>query len=253
MAAILGRSSYGTTRKRQRRPSEGSTPLAAISPSNDRWCVDFKGPFRTGGGRTCCPVHASSMLIRNTCCDARLWTTLMVVTLSGYLIRTSREYGLPRAIRSHNGPPFASVAPAVFRRFRHARRRSRGRMMDTRKPSGGSSDYRARKVSGSSPSQKRAPMPNAARPGRDCCGLARVCHEGTTLPKPPIQIERSRPSEESARRSSKCRWRRAGALAHCWPLAPFSSLSQKYLACNTDHDDEYASIGCGTRAAPSSW
>ena len=79
-----------------------------MSAANDLWCTDFKGWFRTGDGRRCDPF---------TLTDAR----------SRYLLRCQavarpdeknvrpifeaafKEHGLPLAIRSDNGPPFASA------------------------------------------------------------------------------------------------------------------------------------------------
>jgi putative transposase len=101
----------GLTRKPRRRgaavPSAG--PLVHCTQSNQVWCVDFKGYFRTGDGRRCDPLTISDghsrYLLR--CQALGAGTALSVV--QPLFIGTFREYGLPESIRSDNGPPFAST------------------------------------------------------------------------------------------------------------------------------------------------
>jgi hypothetical protein len=75
---------------------------------NDVWAMDFKGWFRTADGSRIDPFTvsdwASRYLIR-----CRAETSTDGETVKGQLAMAFREYGLPRAIRSDNGAPFATV------------------------------------------------------------------------------------------------------------------------------------------------
>jgi transposase InsO family protein len=93
-------------RRRQAAPREGAPGLA--DTANAVWCIDFKGWFRTGDGTRCYPLTLidahTRFLLR---CEGLLDPTgpeVQVVLESAFA-----EYGLPDAIRSDNGPPFASV------------------------------------------------------------------------------------------------------------------------------------------------
>ena len=74
---------------------------------NDLWCADFKGEFKLGNGRYCYPLtvtdHASRFLLL---CEA-LESTREDLACTAFE-RLFRERGLPLAIRSDNGVPFAS-------------------------------------------------------------------------------------------------------------------------------------------------
>src|SRR6201997_1473391 len=83
------------------------TPLSEGAAANDLWCADFKGEFRLGNGRYCYPLtvtdHASRFLLL---CEA-LDSTREDPAITAFE-RLFRERGLPLAIRSDNGVPFAS-------------------------------------------------------------------------------------------------------------------------------------------------
>jgi transposase InsO family protein len=83
------------------------TPLSAGAGPNDLWCADFKGEFKLGNARYCYPLtvtdHASRFLLL---CEA-LDSTREVPAITAFE-RLFRERGLPLAIRSDNGVPFAS-------------------------------------------------------------------------------------------------------------------------------------------------
>ena len=112
------------------------TPLSEGARPNDLWCADFKGEFRLGNGRYCYPLtvtdHASRFLLM---CEA-LESTREDPAITAFE-RLFRERGLPLAIRSDNGVPFASpnalvqplqalglVAPARHRHRAHQARPS---------------------------------------------------------------------------------------------------------------------------------
>lgn len=108
IGSLLDREGLVTRRKRRRHAAPRSEPLAACTAANDVWSVDFKGWFRTGDGRRCDPLtledQASRYLLRLVAvprCDlAHVWPVLDAAF---------REYGLPVALRSDNGPPFAAT------------------------------------------------------------------------------------------------------------------------------------------------
>jgi transposase InsO family protein len=92
---------------RQRRNRANGTPLSAGAAPNALWCADFKGEFKLGNGRYCYPLtvsdHASRYLLL---CEA-FESTREVPVIAAFQ-QLFRERGLPVAIRSDNGLPFAS-------------------------------------------------------------------------------------------------------------------------------------------------
>src|SRR5207344_3074120 len=83
------------------------TPLSEGTAPNDLWCADFKGEFKLGNGRYCYPLtvtdHASRFFLL---CEA-LESTREDLTITAFE-QLFVERGLPGAIRSDNGVPFAS-------------------------------------------------------------------------------------------------------------------------------------------------
>ena len=105
---ILDRAGLVRRRKRRRSASPWSEPFAAAESPNDVWSIDLKGWFRTGNGVRIDPLTVQDaasryLLVCNGLMRPRGPEVRRV------LERAFREYGLPRAIRSDNGPPFASV------------------------------------------------------------------------------------------------------------------------------------------------
>jgi len=109
VADLLARRGLVQHRRHRRHPVHpGVVPAAAAAP-NDLWTADFKGEFRTGDGRYCYPLtiadhHARFLL------SCRGLLSTKTVTARPVFERTFREYGLPRAIRTDNGVPFATQA-----------------------------------------------------------------------------------------------------------------------------------------------
>ena len=101
---------HGLTRLRRRRRqggAVGSRP-GTCDVANAVWCIDFKGWFRTTDQVRCYPLTLidahTRFLLR---CEGLLdpvGTEVQAVLESAFT-----EFGLPEAIRSDNGPPFASV------------------------------------------------------------------------------------------------------------------------------------------------
>ena len=101
-----GLSQARTRRRRHRHP--GASPLQAEAP-NAVWTADFKGQFRTGDGLYCYPLTVADAYSRFLfCCSARLSTKQ--TEARPIFERLFREYGLPDAIRTDNGAPFATPA-----------------------------------------------------------------------------------------------------------------------------------------------
>ncbi|MGA7712503.1 MAG: IS481 family transposase [Rhizomicrobium sp.] len=109
--AVLDR--QGLVKRMGKRHGHASgTPLSAGKAPNDLWCVDYKGEFRLGNKAYCYPLtvsdHASRYLLL---CEA-LESTREDLAFMAFE-RLFHERGLPAAIRSDNGVPFAS-ANALF-------------------------------------------------------------------------------------------------------------------------------------------
>jgi putative transposase len=109
--ALLRREGLIDPAARRRRPAHpGSRKLVATTP-NEVWTADFKGQFLTKDGQWCYPLTvadgASRLLLG---CVA-----LPSVETNGAKVAFTQlfeQYGLPRAIRTDNGVPFATVAIA---------------------------------------------------------------------------------------------------------------------------------------------
>jgi putative transposase len=96
-------------RRRVRRLERQTTPLAHVQAPNDGWCADFKGHFRVADGRRCDPLTASDAFSRFLLrCQAVERPTTEYVWPA--FEATFKEFGVPSAIRTDNGPPFASRA-----------------------------------------------------------------------------------------------------------------------------------------------
>jgi putative transposase len=93
-------------RRRRQVPPRVARPGRFDAP-NATWCADFKGWFRTGDGTRCDPLTISDGFSRFILgCHIVERPTLEHVQLR--FERAFAEYGLPKAIRTDNGPPFAS-------------------------------------------------------------------------------------------------------------------------------------------------
>ncbi len=92
---------------RRPRPSRHRHALSAGVAPNDLWCADFKGEFKLGNGHYCYPLtvtdHASRFLLLCEALESTREDTAITAFEQLFL-----ERGLPAAIRSDNGVPFAS-------------------------------------------------------------------------------------------------------------------------------------------------
>jgi transposase InsO family protein len=109
VGAILSRHGLVRPRKRTHKSPAQQSALSTPAAPNALWCTDFKGQFRTGDGRYCYPLTLTDAWSRYllVCRGVRIPDTVSVWRWSE---RAFQEYGLPLALRSDNGPPFASTA-----------------------------------------------------------------------------------------------------------------------------------------------
>lgn len=103
----------GLTRKRSRRykPSHPGRPFTTPREPNDIWTTDFKGEFRLGNGYYGYPLTVCDEYSRQILTCKGLYSTGYEGAFEEYR-RVFKEYGLPRAIKSDNGMPFATIGLA---------------------------------------------------------------------------------------------------------------------------------------------
>jgi putative transposase len=96
-------------KRRRRRPHQhpGVVPICTAAP-NDLWTADFKGHFRTRDGLYCYPLTIADQHTRYLLACQGLRST------KGHGVRAVfesafRTYGLPAAVRTDNGVPFATT------------------------------------------------------------------------------------------------------------------------------------------------
>ncbi|WP_337269324.1 IS481 family transposase [Oryzifoliimicrobium ureilyticus] len=93
-------------RKRYRNKAEGTDLSQALAP-NDLWCVAFKGEFKLGDGRYCYPLTVTDQVSRYLLACETFSSNKELPVIDAFR-RLFAERGLPNAIRSDNGVPFAS-------------------------------------------------------------------------------------------------------------------------------------------------
>jgi putative transposase len=94
---------------RRRRPQHPGAPALHAGAPNEVWTADFTGQFRPGDGVYCYPLTVADAYSRSLLgCTARLATK--PVEAQPIFEHLFREYGLPGAIRTDNGAPFATPA-----------------------------------------------------------------------------------------------------------------------------------------------
>jgi transposase InsO family protein len=105
--AVLDRHGLVKRARQRRRFTAEGTQLSQPSVPNALWCTDFKGEFRLGDGRYCYPLTVTDQASRYLLACEALESTKEGPVIEAF-IRLFRERGLPAAIRSDNGLPFAS-------------------------------------------------------------------------------------------------------------------------------------------------
>jgi len=113
---IVKRAGLVTPRKQRRRTEPYTQPLAHAVECNRVWCADFKGWFKAGDGARIDPLTLSDAhsryLLRCQAVEKTDTERVRAIFEAAF-----REYGLPEAIRTDNGAPFASPAPRGLSRL----------------------------------------------------------------------------------------------------------------------------------------
>ncbi len=105
---LLARRGLVKRRRRRRHYSHPGVVPATTSAPNDLWTADFKGHFRTRDGLYCYPLTIADQHTRYLLACHGLLST-KGVEVRPVFERLFREYGLPDAIRTDNGVPFATT------------------------------------------------------------------------------------------------------------------------------------------------
>ena len=109
VGALLKREGLVEGKRRRRKPRHpGAVPLVTTAP-NQVWGADFKGEFRMGNSQYCYPLTITDAHSRYLLACQGLPSTKqngVFEVFEGLF----KEVGLPRAIRTDNGNPFATQA-----------------------------------------------------------------------------------------------------------------------------------------------
>ncbi len=116
MGELLRREGRVSARRKRRRTDPYTAPFAAADAPRRVWCGDFKGWSRTQDGARIDPLTLSDACSRYLLrCQAVEKTD--TARAQAIFEAAFREYGLPQAIRTDNGAPFASRAIAGLSRL----------------------------------------------------------------------------------------------------------------------------------------
>ena len=105
--AVLDRHGLVKRARRRRRSKAEGTPLSRAVLPNQLWCTDFKGEFKLGNGQYCYPLTVTDQVSRYVLMCEALESTRQNTAFTAFE-RLFAERGLPEAIRTDNGVPFAS-------------------------------------------------------------------------------------------------------------------------------------------------
>lgn len=107
VGALLKRQGLVRCRKRRARPARFVSELGGYYGPNAVWCADYKGEFRCRNAKLCYPLtisdgYSRAFLRCQGLCSTNRYDAQKVFE------GAFREFGLPDAIRTDNGPPFSS-------------------------------------------------------------------------------------------------------------------------------------------------
>jgi len=104
--AVLDRHGLVKRRKRRRYKAQGTALNPALEP-NGLWCADYKGEFKLGNKQYCYPLTITDYRTRYLLACEGMTGTKSQFAFAAFE-RVFKEFGLPTAIRTDNGIPFAS-------------------------------------------------------------------------------------------------------------------------------------------------
>jgi len=108
VSEILKREGLVSPRRKRHRTPPYTDPFITCDKPNAVWSADFKGQFKTGDGKLCYPLTITDSYSRYLLLCKGLRRPNFKETKPCFEL-VFREYGLPEAIRTDNGTPFASV------------------------------------------------------------------------------------------------------------------------------------------------
>ena len=106
---LLARHHLLRRQRRRRRWAHPGVATLVTSRPNQVWPADFKGQFRTGDGRYCYPLTVTDHFSRALLACHGL-SSMRTAEARPVFVELFRRVGLPDAIRTDNGRPFASTS-----------------------------------------------------------------------------------------------------------------------------------------------
>jgi putative transposase len=104
--AVLDRHGLVNRPRRRRYKAEGTALSRPLQP-NELWCADYKGQFMLADRRYCYPLTITDAASRYLLSCEALSSTQATYAFPVFE-RVFKDFGLPKAIRTDNGVPFAS-------------------------------------------------------------------------------------------------------------------------------------------------
>lgn len=99
---------HGLVKRRTKRRNKATgTMLSMTEQPNELWCADYKGEFMLADHRYCYPLTITDFASRYLIACEALHTTKEIYAFTVFE-NAFKEFGLPLAIRTDNGVPFAS-------------------------------------------------------------------------------------------------------------------------------------------------
>jgi transposase InsO family protein len=105
--AVLKRAGVVTPRRARARRQPSAPPVVEATGPNDVWSIDYKGWFRVGDGTRCDPLTVNDVFSRASL-ECRALVSPKLEDVQFRLEKLFHELGLPAAVLSDTGPPFAS-------------------------------------------------------------------------------------------------------------------------------------------------